>query len=212
LTGSPSTEKLAVMLKRFEHAPMVDWRTIDHVVAMPLDSWRDATAMLQARGDRSGSRMAYAEGVFEIMAPSWNHEFIKTNIARLIEAWALVEGIDLQGAGSWTLKSATQKVIVEPDECYLLGVRAGRRVPDLAIEVRWTGGGIEKLPIYGRLGVKEVWVWERGAISAHALRGSVFVRSARSTLLPSLDLRRLAKHASMEDQSKALRAFLKRKR
>ncbi|MDP1826286.1 MAG: Uma2 family endonuclease [Archangium sp.] len=200
------------MLKQLAKAPSLDWRTIDHVVAMPLGSWRAARAMLKARGDRSGSRMAYSGGVFEIMSPSWNHEFIKTNIARLLEGWALVHGVDLQGAGSWTLESATEEVIVEPDECYLVGVRAGRRVPDLAIEVRWTGGGIEKLPIYAALGVKEVWVWDRGVISAHVLRGSTFVRSARSTLLPSLELGRLAKHASMEDQSKAVRAFLKLKR
>lgn len=200
------------MLKQLAKAPSLDWRTIDHVVAMPLGSWRAARAMLKARGDRSGSRMAYSGGVFEIMSPSWNHEFIKTNIARLLEGWALTEGIDLQGAGSWTLESALDEIFVEPDECYLVGVRAGRRVPDLAIEVRWTGGGIEKLPIYAALGVKEVWVWDRGAISAHVLRGSDFVRSARSTLLPTLDLARLAKHASMEDQSKAVRAFLKLKR
>jgi Uma2 family endonuclease len=200
------------MLKQLAKAPSLDWRTIDHVVAMPLGSWRAARAMLKARGDRSGSRMAYSGGVFEIMSPSWNHEFIKTNIARLLEGWALTEGVDLQGAGSWTLESALDEVIVEPDECYLVGVRAGRKVPDLAIEVRWTGGGIEKLPIYAALGVKEVWVWDRGVISAHVLRGSTFVRSARSTLLPTLDLGRLAKHASMEDQSRAVRAFLKLKR
>jgi Uma2 family endonuclease len=200
------------MLKQLARAPSLDWRTIDHVVAMPLGSWRAARAMLKARGARSGSRMAYSGGIFEIMSPSWNHEFIKKNIARLLEGWALAEGVDLQGAGSWTLESATEEVLVEPDECYLVGVRAGRKVPDLAIEVRWTGGGIEKLPIYAALGVKEVWVWDRGVISAHVLRGSTFVRSARSTLLPSLDLGRLAKHASMEDQSKAVRAFLKLKR
>lgn len=200
------------MLKQLARAPSLDWRSIDHVVALPLGSWRAARAMLKARGDRSGSRMAYSGGIFEIMSPSWNHEFIKKNIARLLEGWALTEGVDLQGAGSWTLENASEEVIVEPDECYLVGVRAGRRVPDLAIEVRWTGGGIEKLPIYAALGVKEVWAWDRGVISAHALRGSTFVRSARSTLLPTLDLARLAKHASMEDQSKAVRAFLKLKR
>jgi Uma2 family endonuclease len=85
-------------------------------------------------------------------------------------------------------------------------------LPDLAIEVRWTGGGIEKLPLYARLGVREVWVWERGAIGAHVLRGATFVRSVRSTLLPTLDLERLAKYASMEDQSKAVRGFLKVRR
>ena len=72
-------------------------------------------------------------------------------------------------------------------------------------------GGIEKLLIEAALGVKEVWVWDCGVISAHVLRGSTFVRSARSTLLPSLDLKRLAKHASMQDQSKAVRAFLKKR-
>ncbi len=88
------------MLKQLAKAPSLDWRTIDQVVAMPLGSWLVARAMLEARGDRSGSRMAYS---------------------------------------------------------------VGRKIPDLAIEVRWTGGGIEK-------------------------------------------------HASMEDQSKAVRAFLKLER
>ncbi len=212
MTVTEAAERLTHMLKQLAKAPSVDWRSTDHVVAMPLGSWRAARAMYVARGDRSGSRMAYSEGVLEIMSPSWNHEFIKKNIARLLESWALKEDINLQGAGSWTLESSKSEVLVEPDECYLSGPRAGRSLPDLAIEVRWTGGGIEKLPIYAALGVKEVWVWDKGAISAHVLRGSTFVRSARSTLLPSLDLRRLAKHASMEDQSKAVRAFLKLKR
>jgi hypothetical protein len=191
------------MLKQLARAPSVDWRTIDHVVALPLGSWRAARAMLKARGDRSGSRMAYSAGVFEIRSPSWSHEFIKKSARRR----GRPPGRGLVDAGD-----ATEEVLVEPDECYLVGVRAGRKVPDLAIEVRWTGGGIEKLPIYAALGVKEVWVWDRGAISAHVLRGATFVRSARSTLLPTLDLARLARHASMEDQSKAVRAFLKLKR
>lgn len=197
------------MLKQLAKAPSLDWRSIDHVVVMPLGSWGVAQAMYRARGDRSGSRMAYARGALEIMSPSWNHEFIKQNIARLLEGWALAEGVNLQGAGSWTLENPKTEFLVEPDECYLVGLRAGRLLPDLAIEVRWTGGGIEKLPIYAALGVKEVWVWERGVINAHVLRGPTFVRSARSTLLPSLDLKRLAKHASMEDQAKAVRAFLR---
>lgn len=200
------------MLKQLAKAPAVDWRATDHVVVMRLGSWRAARAMVHARGDGSRSRMAYTEGAFEIMSPSWNHEFIKKSIARLLESWALAEGLDLQGAGSWTLESVREEVLVEPDECYLVGPRGGRSLPDLAIEVRWTGGGLEKLPIYAALGVREVWVWDRGLISAHVLRGSSFVRSARSTLLPSLDLKRLARHASMEDQSKAVRAFLKKKR
>ncbi len=190
--------------------PALDWKSVDHVVVLPLGSWKAAQAMLRARGEISGNRMAYGEGVLEIMSPSWNHEFIKKSIARLLEAWALTEGIPLTAAGSWTLSSASVEAMVEPDECYLVGPKANRTVPDLAIEVRWTGGGIEKLPLYAALGVKEVWVWERARINAHVLRNQLYVRSARSTLFQALNLSRLAKHATMDDQTRAIMSFLKK--
>lgn len=41
--------------------------------------------------------------------------------------------------------------------------------PDLVIEVDVTSPGVSKLPIYARLGVKEVWVWADGALTCHRL-------------------------------------------
>ncbi len=38
----------------------------------------------------------------------------------------------------------------------------GREAPDLAIEVIWTSGGIDKLESYRGLGVGEVWFWREG--------------------------------------------------
>ena len=54
--------------------------------------------------------------------------------------------------GSWTLKSKKHKRGAEPDECYIFGKKKTNR-PDLAIEVEWSSGGIDKLDVYRKLGV-----------------------------------------------------------
>jgi Uma2 family endonuclease len=56
------------------------------------------------------------------------------------------------------------------DECYIVGPDQNKEVPDLALEVVWTSGGLDKLEIYRRLGVGEVWIWKDGRITVHALR------------------------------------------
>jgi len=38
-------------------------------------------------------------------------------------------------------------------------------------EVVWTSGGIDKLEIYRRLGVGEVWRWKDSRIEIHVLQG-----------------------------------------
>ena len=67
------------------------------------------------------------------------------------------------------LRKAPKLAILEPDECYLIGDQA-RDTPDLAIEVVWTSGGIDKLEIYRRLGVREVWRWKDSRIEVYVLR------------------------------------------
>src|SRR5439155_8167107 len=95
-----------------------------------------------------------------------------------------------------------------PDECYVVG-GARKRLPDVAIEVQWSGGGLDKLDIYRGLGVREVWIWSpksRG-IDVHVLRGDAYVKRAASVALPQIDLALLAKFVPMENQSEAVRAY-----
>jgi Uma2 family endonuclease len=166
-------------------------------------SWRRFLDVLAARGDESAVRVTYIGGVLELMSPSINHEMIKKTLARLVEAYADELGLDLYGIGSWTLKSKLKKLGIEPDECYSLG-KPGK-VPDLAIEVVWTSGGLDKLDVYLGLGVREVWVWEEGKLAAYVLRGERYVRAARSRLLSGIDLALLARLASRPDQPVAVR-------
>jgi len=168
-------------------------------------SWEQFLAVLAARGESAAVRITYLGGALELMSPSFSHETIKTTIGRLVEAYADEHGLDLYGAGSWTLKSKLKKLGIEPDECYSIGKPS--RVPELAIEVVWTSGGLDKLEVYRGLGVREVWVWKKGRLGAHVLRGDRYVRAARSRLLPGIDLALVARFAARPDQPAAVRQF-----
>jgi Uma2 family endonuclease len=154
-------------------------------------SWKEFEALLRIRGESSGVRFAYLQGELELMAPCRDHEAYKKRIARLVEAWALEQDIELNGFGPWTIKSAPKERGVEPDECYVVGDR-DVDVPDFAIEVMWTPGGIDKFAIYHGLGVRELWVWRAGAIEIWHRTRSGYVRRKKSGVLPKLDVELLA--------------------
>jgi Uma2 family endonuclease len=160
-------------------------RSVDQRVILPNVSWSDFETMLAMRGESSAVRIAYLEGVLELMSPSRDHELLKTRWARLLEAYCEELGIELEGYGSWTLKQSELERGVEPDECYSIG-EAGV-VPDVALEVIWTSGGLNKLEIYRLLGVREVWIWKRGLISLFALRGELYIPIESSEYLPQID-------------------------
>jgi Uma2 family endonuclease len=170
-------------------------------------SWKDYEVLLALRGDRRGVRAYYLDGAIELMSPSSGHENLKTMLARLLEAWADEQGLEFNGYGSWTLKSVPNEVGAEPDECYVVGA-ISKELPDLAIEVNWTRGGLQKLDIYRGLGVREVWMLDRTLrVQVHALRPHGYELIEASELLPKLDLAWLAGFLSHESQSQAVRAL-----
>jgi Uma2 family endonuclease len=192
--------RAALALAQPDHLSDPDQRVTLHGV-----SWEHFLGVLAARGDSSAVRVTYLAGELELMSPSYSHAMIKTTIARLVEAYADELGIDLYGVGSWTLKSKLKKLGIEPDECYSVG-KPGR-VPEMAIEVVWTSGGLDKLEVYRGLGVREVWVWKKEKLAAYLLRGDRYVRAARSRILPGVDLGRVGALASRVDQPVAIREF-----
>ena len=186
-----------------EHTEHIDQRVRLHNI-----SWEDYETLLVMRGESSALRVTYLEGELEIMSPSIDHESLKTRLARLLEAYAEVVGIELEGYGSWTVKKAQKERGVEPDECYVVGVReTPPERPDIAIEVVWTSGGIDKLEVYRGLEVPEVWIWQNNALRFYILRGTDYVPSPRSGLLPELDPALLARFMSGQSQTQAVRGF-----
>lgn len=184
-----------------EYIPTADERVILRV------PWASFEAILALRGDRPSPRMAYLDGALELMSPSKNHESIKSYLGRLIEVFCEERGIRFTPYGAWTLKASIEDTAIEPDECYLIGDDQTRDRPDLAIEVIWTSGGLKKLEIYRRLGVREVWIWRKGAIEVRVLHGDTYAEQDHSDALAGIDLARVAALLDAPTAMDAMRTF-----
>ena len=175
---------------------------------IPLHSvtWEQYETLIATVGERPRLRMTYLEGTLEIMTISPEHEMLKKMIARLLEVYALEKDIDLYSCGSATFKSQAAARGLEPDESYCVGTR--KEIPDLAIEVMITSGGINKLDVYKGLKVSEVWFWEAGNFSLYRLQEStnIYQPISRSELLP-LDLALLASYIKPAEEPSAVKEF-----
>jgi Uma2 family endonuclease len=196
------------MIAKAERVDRSAGPTEDHIVHLSGAAWEDYLRLLEIRGDHSAPRITYVEGTLEIMSPSRTHDEIKSYIGCLVEAWCLERGVEFTPYGSWTLKNKRYKRGAEPDECYVFGPEPKRkRRPDLAIEVIWTSGGLDKLDVYCKLGVREVWYFEGGRIRAYLLRGSDYEPAAVSEALPGIDLGELAGFLDRPTASQAIRDY-----
>jgi len=193
---------LAERISRHDDTP-VD----DHIVLLRSAAWSDYQRMLELRGERSVPRLAYLKGVLELMSPSREHEAIKSIIGRLVDVWCVEHGIEFNVYGSWTLESPEAERAVEPDECYVFDDVRDPQRPDLAIEVIWTSGGLDKRDIYRALGVRELWFWRKGRLTAHALRGERYDEIPASEVLPGIDLAELASFIDRGTVSQAIREY-----
>lgn len=165
---------------RGEFVPAADQR----IVLSGL-SWGAFEAFLTLRGS-TRPRVTYLEGTLELMSPSRDHESIKKRLAAVVEAYLDHAQITYEGVGSWLLRHAPREAGLEPDECYILHELQKAR-PDLALEVVWTSGGIDKLEVYRRLEIPEVWFWIDDRVEVHVLAGDRYERRDTSVLLPGFD-------------------------
>jgi Uma2 family endonuclease len=146
--------------------------------------------LLQRFESISHYRFKYLEGTLEIMSPSRRHEFDKKIIALLLETYFIEKDIDFYPLGSTTFRKEAVARGIEPDECYCFD--SEKSIPDLAIEVVVTSGGIDDLLIYQGLGVQEVWFWQNHQFSLYFLRADKYEKISKSEFLPDLDLTLLA--------------------
>jgi len=186
-----------------DYVPTADQRLVLH----GLD-WAAFETLLAMRGDRLKHRMAYLDGAVEIMGLSREHEWIKSAIGRLIEAYCLDRDIAFSPYGAWLQADKSVEAAAMPDECYIFGRdQLAKPKPELVIEVVWTRGGINKLEIYRRLGIGEVWFWKDDVISVHLLRDGQYTSATKSALLPDLDLELVCKIAPIQPVSDAIKQF-----
>lgn len=141
------------------------------------------------------------------MTTSPEQERLKKIIARLIEAYAKEKAIELNGYGNATFRREATARGIEPDECYCLGEL--REIPDIAIEIALTSGGVDKLEVYQGLGVLEVWFWQNNRLSFQIFQPElgVYREGDRSLLLPDLEPTLFSRYVGELNQTQAIKAY-----
>lgn len=188
-------------------------RDVDNVVLMSGVDWSGYQTLLSLRGERPRPRMAYLDGVVELMATSRKHERVKSWTGCLVEVYCGERNLPWSKYGNWTLLDELKEAGAEPDECYIFGREpSAKDVPDLVIEVVLTSGGIDKLEIYKRLGVAEVWFWEDDRFAIYVATPTGFERRDHSEQVSGIDLQILGEHLDIEPTSDAVARYRARLR
>jgi len=162
-------------------------------------SWQKFANLLLDLGESRTARVAYDNGVLEIMTPLPEHEYYKEIISDIIKDTAEVLELDYECYGSTTWKQELKKAGVEPDNCFYFQNEAMIRgklqfdlnqdpPPDLAVEIDVTSKSLNRFPIYARLGVPEIWCYDSGEIKIYHLQGEEYSLKATSLVFPQLNI------------------------
>ena len=181
--------------------------------------WQQFESILEDLGEKRRTRIAYLDGVLEIVMPLPEHEKIKVLISYFVQVLLDELGIDFEGYGSTTFKAKAKRAGLEPDECFYIqnnvAMRGIRKLdmaidppPDLAIEVDVTSK--TKFDVYRVLGVPELWLYDK-QLKIYVLQDGEYIESELSPTfgnVPVLEIIPQFLERSIRDgRSAAMRAF-----
>jgi len=165
-------------------------------------SWQAFETLLVELGEHRAARLAYDQGTLEIIAPLPEHEYYKEAIGDLVKDLADVIDIDYETLGSTTWKRQDLLAGVEPDNCFYFQneqVIRGKLdfdltkdpPPELVLEIDVTHKFLDRFPIYARLGVPEIWRYDKGQIKIYRLQGNGYVETLTSLAFPIVPVQQI---------------------
>lgn len=168
-----------------------DWVVLQNI------SWRTYQSLLADYEQEPAFRLTYDSGTLEIRMPRDLHEHYKKLIGRLVEAATEELGLEIRSLGSRTCDRKDLKKGLEPDQCYYIKneplVRSVSQIdltqlppPDLAVEIDITSSSLNRLEIYAKLGVPEVWRFDSQDLTIHLLQGDKYQIADSSVALSPL--------------------------
>lgn len=168
--------------------------------------WQQFKAIQASFEGVPGVRLAYCEGVLEIVGIGKAHEAIRCLIALLLGQFFLEKDIEFFPSGSFS-QVVEGVVEYQADLSYCFGM--DKPVPDLCIEVVITSSSPVKLQKYQRMGVAEVWFWQDGTLEVYRLQAQGHERIDHSKALPTLDLALLNRCILVTSPLEAVKEFRK---
>lgn len=159
--------------------------------------WDTYEGLLRDHANTSAPRFTYDRGTLEIMSPLPEHERFNRAIQLLVPIIVEEMGGEVYSLGSTTFNREDLLRGFEPDSCFYLQnaarVCGKARVdltvdpaPDLVVEIDITHPSLDKLPIYARIGVPEVWRYDGARLEILALEGDEYIARPLSRALPDV--------------------------
>ena len=186
-------------------------------------SWQTFEQLLKELGDKRATRLAYNEGLLEIMTPLGPHENNNRFIESLIGVIADELNLNIKKFGSLTMKREKKLKGAEPDSCYYLQneplVRSKQEIdldndppPDLVLEIDITSGSLDKKPIYAAIGVPELWRYDGNRLEVFVLEPLKrnYLSVSQSPTFPWMPLdviHRFIRQSLVDGETATLRAF-----
>ena len=166
-------------------------------------SWATYESFLRDYAGYSGVRLNYDRGRLEIISPGPDHEFVSSSLDTLTQAVVEEKRRDISPYGSTTFKRADIERGFEPDACYYIEKAAEMRgrteidltidpAPELVIEVDDTSPSLDKLTLYAKIGVREIWRYRKGTVTIYGLERDAYQEREHSRAFPELNGEKLA--------------------
>lgn len=181
---------------------MLTKKRADRVLLYNID-WQQFENILIDLGQTRSARIAYDNGILEIMSSLPEHEYYKENIGTAIQDIAEVLERDYESLGSTTWRKQAKMAGIEPDNCFYFQNEAKIRgkldydlnqdpPPDLALEIDLTSKSLNRFPIYARLGIPEVWCYDDDRLKIYLLQNDeTYQKSPFSLVFPDLPVQEI---------------------
>ena len=161
----------------------------DQILILSGMTWDDFEQLTSE--EYSGYRISYFDGEITIVSPGRNHERIAEIINYLITAYCRQYNILYYPFRSTTLKNPPLAG-KEPDVSFAFGT--DKDLPDLAVEVIFSSGGVADLEKYSNLKIPEVWLWQNNEINFYQLEKNNYQVIEQSKHLSNLNSSNLIKY------------------
>lgn len=183
-------------------------------------SWQMYEKILEELGEERGTRIAYSQGILEIMTPLFEHEDDKEIIGDLVKVLLEELNLEFRSAAGTTFKREKMCQGIEADQCFYIQneavIRGKKRIdlaidppPDLAIEIDITSR--THLQSYEGLGVPELWRFNGENLQIYLLENGKYVESNRSYTFPNLPLidviGRYLEQSKIDGRNATMKAF-----
>jgi Uma2 family endonuclease len=160
--------------------------------------WEQYTRLLRTFSEQH-LRLTYDRGTLEIMTYTHKHESWSAFLGYMVVTLTQELKLPLHLGGSTTLRRKRKQRGLEPDKCYWITHEAEMRgkerfnlrtdpPPDLAIEVDITRSCLNRMGIYAKLRVPEVWRYHAKGLDFFVLNAAGKYEAATCSTLFALPI------------------------